>query len=349
MPDILFQFHALRKINPGFMHCLKHAGFQWSLPLLVLSVLTGCAAPQTRLVLEQPSTLPERASVAGVPFYPQEKYYCGPASLAMMLNWAGIPAEQHDIASQIYTPGREGTLTPDVLAGARRNGALSVEVSSLHNLLAEIAAGNPVMVFQNLGVRIYPQWHFAVATGYDLDAENLFLHSGLDPQRVLNINSFERTWQRADYWAITVTPPDQLPSQASEMAVLKGAAGLERAGQYPAAITAYQTVLQRWPVSTIARMGLGNTYYKLGKYSKAAAAFREVIVTDNSHAAAWNNLANALAEQTLYDEAINAARKAVTLNKDNEIYRTTLAETKAKQSSFRLLQPDEYHEAGHNN
>lgn len=330
------------------MHCLKQAGFQCSLLVFALSILTGCAAPQTRLLLEQPSTLPERASVTGVPFYPQEEYYCGPASLAMILNWAGIQIEQHDIANQIYTPGREGTLTPDVLAGARRNGALAVEVSSLHNLLAEIAAGNPVMVFQNLGLKIYPQWHYAVATGYDLDAENLLLHSGLDPQRVLNINSFERTWQRAGYWAITVTPPDQLPSQASEMAVLKGAAGLERAGQYPAAITAYQTVLQRWPDSKIARMGLGNTYYKLGNYSKAVAAFREVTVIDNSHAAAWNNLANALAKQTLYDEAIKAARTAVTLNKENNIYRTTLAETEAKQSSFRLLQPHEHHEAGHN-
>ena len=311
------------------MHCLWQTGPAWGLFLLILS---GCTAPQTRLALEQPSGLPLQAAVTGVPFYPQDKYYCGPASLAMMLTWAGIPANQDDIATQIYTPGRLGTLPLDILAGARRNGALAVEVSSLHDMLAELAAGNPVMVFQNLGLQIWPQWHFAVAVGYALPEENLVLHSGLDPQRITNLNAFERTWDRADYWAITVTSPDHLPAQATETAVLKAAAGLERAEQYAAAISAYKAIPGRWPKSIIARMGLGNTEFKLGNYAAATAAFREATLIDDAYAPAWNNLANALAHQDLYEEAIAAARKAVMLSSDNnDIYRTTLEEITARK------------------
>lgn len=180
----------------------------------LLLFLTACSAPQTRELLQQRLILPRQAEVPGVPFYPQEDYYCGPASLAMMLSWADIPANQEDIAGQIYTPGKQGTLPPDVLAGVRRNGALAIPVSSLQDILTEIAAGNPVMVFQNLGLSLRPQWHFAVATGYDLDTEDLILHSGLNPRRVHNLNAFEKTWQRADYWAITVTAPRRLPATA---------------------------------------------------------------------------------------------------------------------------------------
>jgi len=293
---------------------------------LLLLILAGCSAPQTRQALLQASDLPLQAAVADVPFYPQQEYYCGPASLAMMLSWAGIPSGQDEIARQIYTPGRQGTLPLDILAGARRNGALAIEVTSLQDMLAEIAAGHPVLVFQNLGLDLWPKWHFAVAVGYDLTEENLLLHSGIDPQRIHNLNAFEKTWQRADYWAITVTPPDQLPARANELASLKAAAGLERAEQYAAALSAYQAISTRWSNSTIARMGLGNTRYKLGQYTQAAVAFLDVIRIDNAYAPAWNNLANALVKQGLNEEAIEAARKAVTLDGNNELYRDTLDE-----------------------
>ena len=74
------------------------------------------------------------------------------------------------MAAAVYTPGREGTLASDMIAAARRNGRVAVPVTSLPALLAELAAGNPVIVFQNLGLGFVPRWHYAVAFGYDLAA-----------------------------------------------------------------------------------------------------------------------------------------------------------------------------------
>jgi tetratricopeptide (TPR) repeat protein len=298
------------------------ASLQW---MLLVILLTGCTAPQTRLALEQATALPNRAIVADVPFYPQEAYYCGPAALAMILTWAGIPSEQNIIATQIYTPGRQGTLPQDVLTGARRNGALAAEINTMIDILTELSAGNPVLVFQNLGLQFLPQWHFAVAVGYDLTNETLILHSGSDPQRISNLNAFEKTWQRAGYWAITVTAPNHLPATISEITALKAAAGLERAANYHAAITAYHAIIQRWPESIIARMGTGNTEYKRGSFAEAAAAFRAAIQIDHNYAAAWNNLANTLAAQGIRNEAVDAARKAVSLDPANSDYQSTLS------------------------
>jgi tetratricopeptide (TPR) repeat protein len=246
----------------------------------------------------------------------------------MSLTWAGIPADQDTIAAQIYTPGKQGTLPPDVLAGARRNAALAIPVNTLQDLLAEIAAGNPVLVFQNLGLTIWPRWHFAVAVAYDLDREELRLHSGRDPARINNLHAFERTWARSGYWAITVTAPNHLPATATEIESLQAAAGVERVGHYGAAITAYQTIAIRWPGSIIARMGIGNSEYRLGNHAAAAAAFREAVTIDSAFAPAWNNLANALKAQGLYEEAAAAARVAVRLD-DRAVYRETLEDISA--------------------
>ena len=299
---------------------------------LLLFILTACTAPQTRVLLEQSNTLPSQAFLSEVPFYPQEKYYCGPASLAMMLSWAGIPASQEDISDLIYTPGREGTLPIDILSGSRRKGALAVEVNTLHDLFTEIASGHPVLVFQNLGLKYFPLWHFAVVIGYDLTEREIILHSGLDSRRVTDLYAFERTWKRADYWAVTVTTPDRLPAAAKELSVLKAASGLEQAQQYEPAISAYHAIAGRWPQSIIAQIGLGNTYYELDRYSEAIVAFQKATQMDNSSAAAWNNLANALAAQGKYKDAIAAARKAVALSgAEDTIYQNTLDDITSRQ------------------
>ena len=59
--------------------------------VLILSALAACATPQTDRLLDDPAALPPRAEVAGVPFFPQEDYWCGPAALAMPLAWAVLP------------------------------------------------------------------------------------------------------------------------------------------------------------------------------------------------------------------------------------------------------------------
>ncbi|WP_340119599.1 PA2778 family cysteine peptidase [Pelagibius sp. 7325] len=292
----------------------------------LLLVVAACSAPQTARLVEAPGELPLRAALDSVPFFPQEAYYCGPAALAMTLAWSGLNETPDSIAPSVYTPGREGSLTPDIVAAARRKGRLAVEIRGLDNLLAEVAAGNPVLVFQNLALPWWPQWHFAVVTGYDLERREIILHSGTTERLVTHLDAFERTWGRSGQWALVTLPPDRLPASDDRRAVLFGAAGLEQAGQQQAAVTAYQAILIRWPDETVAWIGQGNAWFALEHYAAAEEAFRTAITRAPETAAAWNNLAYALSRQGRRREAIEAALQAVALTGGHAVYLDTLTE-----------------------
>jgi tetratricopeptide (TPR) repeat protein len=294
---------------------------------LILWLMGGCATPHTDRLLDAGAALPARAEVAEVPFFPQEEYYCGPAALAMALNWSGLPVTQEEVAAEVYTPGREGTLQSDLLAAARRHGRLAVPVATLSDLTAELAAGHPVVVFQNLGLGWFPVWHYAVAVGYDLRSRDLVLRSGLEPRRVTPLRTFERTWARGDHWALLVLPPDELPAAADETTVLRAATGLEQAQRFREAALAYGAIIERWPDSLTAWIGLGNVAYAAGSLDAAEDAFRRATERHPEAAAAWNNLAHVLAARGRQAEAIAAAERAVGLGgPDAPTYRATLRE-----------------------
>ncbi len=302
---------------------------------LLAGLIAGCATPPQVLDLRRDAgTLPPQAEIAEVPFFPQEDYWCGPAALAMVLAWSGLPVTQEGIAAQVYTPGREGTLQTDILAGARRNGRLAVEVRDLRGLLSELAAGNPVLVFQNLGLSALPQWHYAVAIGFEREPGNIILHSGLDERRKVALEVFERTWARGGHWALVVTAPDRLPATAGLEPVLGAALGIERAGRPAEAAKAYETIAARWPDSYPAWMGLGNSRYALEDFAAAEGAFRSAIEAKPAAPQAWNNHAYALAGQGRREDAIAAAERAVALGGvEAEQYRATLRELSAAPTS----------------
>jgi tetratricopeptide (TPR) repeat protein len=291
----------------------------------VLLALAGCATPDVTGLRERAAALPQRAEVAGVPFHPQQEQYCGPAALATVLGWSGLPARQDAIASEVFTPAREGTLGHDLVGAARRHGRLAVEVADLPSLLGELAVGHPVLVLQNLGLEWYPQWHFAVAVGYDLGTNELALRSGEERRRVVSLDTFARTWARAGRWALVVLPPERLPASGDQTGVLSAAAGLERGGRFAEAAIAYDAILRRWPDSLGALIGRGNARYAADDLEGAEAAYRAALDRHPRAAAAWNNLADVLAARGARAEALIAARRAVDLGGAHaEVYRRTL-------------------------
>lgn len=179
---------------------------------LLAGWLGACATPPaTSHLLSQTDGVPSRAEVLDVPFHPQEDHYCGPAALAMMLGWSGKAVTTEELISQVYTPGREGTLHADILTAARRHGRLAVPVRSLGDILVELAAGHPVLVFENLGLEWYPQWHYAVAVAYDLSREQITLRSGDEARHTIALSTFERVWDRGRGGRLSCCRPTVCP------------------------------------------------------------------------------------------------------------------------------------------
>src|ERR1019366_6117883 len=87
--------------------------------------LGACAnPPQTRLVLSSPPvSLPRHAELTEVPFFAQEAFQCGPASLSMSLNGAGFAVTPETPKPNLYFPAGPASPRVKSLAPPRRHGA----------------------------------------------------------------------------------------------------------------------------------------------------------------------------------------------------------------------------------
>ncbi|MEP1214429.1 MAG: PA2778 family cysteine peptidase [Marinobacter sp.] len=282
------------------------------------TILAGCANrpqwPDTD-TLNQATGVDQRRVLEHVPFYAQERYQCGPASLAMMLNSQGLNTHPDVLKELVYLPGRKGSLKVELVAAARAHGLLVYPLDgSLASLLEEVAAGNPVLVMQNLRFGWWPQWHFAVVIGYDAEERNIVLHTDTREHHEESLEVFTATWNRAENWAAVMLPPDQLPATADALKYLMSANDLETTGRTLAATIAYQTAEQTWPDQPAAIMGQGNIAWEQGNPRLATHHYLRLTRTFPGVAAGWNNLAHSLAAQGCALAAETAARCAAAIS-----------------------------------
>ena len=295
----------------------------------------GCALllPQTDdLLTHRPTQLPDRIELSEVPFFPQEDYQCGPASLAMALQAAGADVTVEVLTSQVYLPARHGSLEVEMLAAARRHGMVAYQLApELRDVLLEIANGTPVIALQNYGLSWFPIWHYAVVVGYDLPRAEFMLRSGLKPRLIMPFGVFEYLGKDGERWAMVAIPPQRLPATATEAGYARAAAALEKSGQTESARAAYATLLARWPDNLTGLIGAGNTAYTLGDLKGAEATFRRAAEVHPESAAAYNNLAQTLADQGKYDEAVAIVRRAISLGGARATFEATLQDILDKQ------------------
>ncbi|MDH4561936.1 PA2778 family cysteine peptidase [Pseudomonas sp. BN411] len=266
------------------------------LAVLVLA-LTGCAGQQPMLT-PQSDRLPQRVELTQTPFYPQEIYQCGPAALATLLVQRGVKTSPEELTPKVYLPAREGSLKLELVAAARQYGMLVYPLEpNLDALLAQVAAGNPVLVMQNLGLDWLPRWHFAVVVGYDRGKDELVLRSGTEKRWVTDLRSFDRTWQRAERWAVVTLPTDKLPAEAQLEPWIKAASDLEQTAQRPAAERAYRTAAEHWSKEPLPLFALANARYAEGDRDGAEAALRESLKRKPDYALGWFNLSEVLNEK----------------------------------------------------
>jgi len=179
----------------------------WRKQLLLIAFLLAGCQPLTFEAIRADLAAGPGHYIERVPFIPQEEYYCGPASLAMVLRYWGVEADQDEIASELFLKSIRGTLNFDLEFYARRRGlhARSFQ-GTLEGVKAELRRNRPLIVFQDLGLGPYSVPHFAVLIGYDDRREVVVLHSGTTANRVLPYGEFLRTWDRRQRWTLLITP-----------------------------------------------------------------------------------------------------------------------------------------------
>lgn len=260
------------------------------LPFLLLIIGAGCAG-KSDIQLVDPG---QSVELTGTPFFPQEKYQCGPAALAMVLGASGVAIHPDDLTPAIYLPDRRGSLQVEIVAAARRMERIPLLVSPhLSSLVHEIRSGRPVLVLQNLGLKSFPVYHYAVVIGVQ-GPDRLVLRSGTKKRTEMTAARFNRTWQKAGSWGLIVLRPGDIPGHADPDAYVAAVAAFEAGGHVMPAARAYQAALNAWPDNPDIRFALANNCLRQGNHSGAAALYRDILAADPDHAAAANNLAEAM-------------------------------------------------------
>ena len=266
----------------------------------------------------------------GVPFFAQEKYQCGPAALATLLVNSGVSTTPEELVPAVYVPERKGSFQPELKAAARTYNRVPYELEpDLEILLAEIDAGNPVLVLQNLWFDWFPKWHYAVVIGYDPQAQTVILRSGTQERQVEKLDAFVRTWSGGNNWALLTLRPDQIPATATPDRYIGTLAQSEGRISASAMTTALGTALKQWPMNANVVFAAANNARSQGDLSKAAQRYRKSLALDPNHLGALNNYSDLLFSNSCFATGATWIDKAQHLVDPNSpLYATIMATAK---------------------
>ena len=277
---------------------------------------------------------PATAVLLDVPFHPQTEYQCGPAALATVLGASGVATSPEALVPQVYLPGRKGSLQMELVAATRRAGRIPYEVErDPEGLLAEVHAGRPVLVLQNLLVRSVPKWHYAVLVGAAPARNEVLLNSGTERGLSMPASKFLRTWDWAGRWGLVALKPGELPAQADPARYLAAVADFEAVAGAGDAAPAYRAALERWPDDPRTHLALGNQAYAAGKLHQAAGHYRTGLHHAADDAVLGNNYASVLGELGCHKEAHAALERALATGGQDSRWRAQLEETRAELAS----------------
>ena len=279
------------------------------MPRQPAAVVVACwpcwPAPHWACSAHVPSTLPctwrntprpARCAAAIRTLYPQQDYQCGPAALAGVLAASGVAATPAALAPQVYLPGREGSLQLELVAATRRAGRIAYRVpGEPAEVFAQLQAGRPVLVFQNVQTRSFPVWHYAVLVGYDTRANEVYLNSGGQRQwrwapRVPADLGLGRALGIGGIAPGRVTALPQLEPYIDAVAAYETQAGAT------AAAPAWRAARRQWPRDARPHLALGNTAYASGNLPVAIDYYRRGLRLHPGNPALANNLASVLGE-----------------------------------------------------
>jgi predicted small lipoprotein YifL len=283
-----------------------------ALAILALFAVAACTARGPVLAPAMAGAGPARVELDSTPFFPQERYQCGPAALATVLSAAGADVTADALVPEVYLPGRQGSLQPELVAATRRHERVPYLLPpTLDALLATLDGGSPVLVLQKLGAGPFPGWHYAVVVGYDVAGDHFVLRSGTERRKVMPADHFLATWDRAERWALVALRPGALPPAANFTRYMEAAAGLEAVGRPDVAALTYEAAARAWPAESLPQVALANLAYARGDLTTAEQGFHAAVRLNPTDAAARNNRAEvlrALGCPTLARREIEVAR-----------------------------------------
>jgi len=314
--------------------------------LALVGLISACAQrgpvlPTALAPVAQPGAEPGRIELTDVPFFPQQAYQCGPAALATALAYSGLAVRPEQLSPEVYLPGKSGSLQVEMVAAARRYDRIPYAVQpSLSALLAELRAGRPVVVFQNLGIAAIPVWHFAVLVGYSIEDDSVLLRSGKEERRRMSAYNFARTWDLGENWGLVILRPGELPAADDADGYLRAVAAKEAVSGPAGLLEAYRAAVRRWPDHPVARFGYANALRASGNLPAAIGEYRALLLRQPDDPAVLNNLADALNLGGCRAEAAATIERALAVGPPDAPLRAVIEQTRREILSAASAGPE---------
>lgn len=272
-----------------------NAAARFAFILFSAVLLSACATRGPFIPDNLPPGAARTVELDATPFFPQERYQCGPAALAAVLGASSVSTTPEALVPIVYLPARHGSLQVEMLAAPRKFGRLSYPLArNPAFILAELSAGRPVLVLHNYGLPIWPRWHYAVVIGYDASTDKFILRSGKKRRQEWRARTFMVAWHNGGRWAMVVLRPGETPASAAPKPYLEAAADFERGASAADSRLAFDAAVQRWPTEPVGWIGRGTAEYRSGNIAGAARDYRAALRLDPGNIGARNNLAQSL-------------------------------------------------------
>ncbi|NWF76675.1 MAG: C39 family peptidase [Nitrospirae bacterium] len=138
-----------------------------------------------------------------MPFFPQDAYKCGPASLAGVLNYYGVNESPDDITREIFSKGAKGTLTMDMFLYAENKGMYVKQyIGNIEDIRKNIDSNNPLIVLVDYGIYFYKKNHFMVIIGYN--ERGVIVNSGRKKGQFIFYDDFLKIWEKTNFWTLLI-------------------------------------------------------------------------------------------------------------------------------------------------
>lgn len=152
---------------------------------------------------EKADEMKSATTIYNVPFFKQAKYNCGPAALASVYNFLGVPQDVEEISKRIYSREQKGSLNLQLLIDAREQGLTATMYSgSFQRIKDAINEETPLILMISAGG---DSLHYVVVVGYEgHDLATILVHDGYEPYKKYKREMLDRKWRATGYCTIEI-------------------------------------------------------------------------------------------------------------------------------------------------
>lgn len=270
-----------------------------------------------------------------------ERNYCGPASLAMVLNsWDEARSfSQRKIADEIYDSGSQATYNSELVLYPRTKGFESYSFQGDLGILKDLIRKDiPVIVLTKTTKQI-GKGHYRVVVGFDEDEGQIIFH---DPyfggRKAMTSRSFMRVWElgkgrNQSRWMMVVVPrqsPFPFPDiQNDPLTSINLATAYYRRSDFLRSKEEWEKVRESLREDPYPLYSLGMVSLRQGQFDEAEAYALEALSLDAESAYAHDVLGLAYANQGRTLPALRSLGQAVRLAPREEFIRSHYLQVRA--------------------